>query len=592
MQSENNQVTIWAFPNSNNRCLFIRLNENSSIEEISSSDIGMADVLSISSYQQLKLPEDLTYQKDSLVELIAFFEASFHQNFSSTLATVSAACLCLHFPYLKLHSEGVPIPIVIGDPGTYKTTTCSLAMAALGIESKCQDSTYNGILKVLSQEELPIWWEDLDDLQKLEKISMMTYNKGMKVTANNFGGRNKVPSSTKAMPLVTSNGLFKGANPVSAERTLGRVVLIPFLRTPSEKKTVQNALDFDSLLQDARINASRCFLYMLQMKKTYSEYRRDQNMLNIINNVLDGFDLDERHLKNYTLLLVVMAKILKDTDHGDDATLQILKDFFIGNRNYVSSVYKSQGELGKTMLERAFFESLEDPKARKWIVFVNARGCACGAVIVFSLKNLLQSLNFETRKELDFKIIRSYVEKNGCIKASLKYSVDGVVCAGIHIQEAVVHKDLLQSLKDSSPAKITTMAKKNQNHTALNYNKASSSTIVKPEGSKTVSSDKEIEEDSSSKSMRLTIISDPSISFTRTEVKDVSPIQFENRYLNKEKCKKETESSDIEHNEEGNIKKSAKRDRKALSSLEDNLSKNETVTEKRRCKRTKTTYDK
>lgn len=66
-----------------------------------------------------------------LKSVVDFAREKSENNFSAVIQIVSAACMALHFKSLVKNFGHIPVPIVIGGPGTGKTTMAKLAMRSI-----------------------------------------------------------------------------------------------------------------------------------------------------------------------------------------------------------------------------------------------------------------------------------------------------------------------------------------------------------------------------------------------------------------------------------------------------------------------------
>lgn len=71
--------------------------------------------------------------------LVHFLKDLVQENFSATIATLASVAICLHFSQIKtMKVDGVPVSIILGQPGAAKSTFVEVAFSTIGVSSKVE----------------------------------------------------------------------------------------------------------------------------------------------------------------------------------------------------------------------------------------------------------------------------------------------------------------------------------------------------------------------------------------------------------------------------------------------------------------------
>eukprot|EP00111_Clytia_hemisphaerica_P010909 TCONS_00031935-protein len=446
-----NENAIYAFPSKQNDCIFYKVGKD--VEIISIEEAHLTKINRMEGRLLMEAPCEVINSLQPIKQLVGYFEGV-GQNFAPAIATLAAAALSLHFPTLMRTktTKGVPLPILLGTPGTAKSSCAHLAMLSVGINNKkFEDCTLKGMLKVLRKIQLPLWWEDVDDFTSIEGVAMNVFNQGEKLTANMSTTCESSPPS--ALPLVTSNGFLEKSSKIGRTRTIGRSVIIPFEVIAIEGiESVQSLFDFEDGMMAKDNVASNCFGYMLKLGNFITEYKKETNFdlidkVTKIKNMTMTTEL-ARRLKNYGLLMAIMQKILIDTGRQPDAIERVLTEFFESVEAILpNSDSKSVPmETAKEDFHYIINEALNCEELLPWLRIGKATGCKCKDVLQLNLRHLTDQLG----KGGKYNILRQFIHENGCTKNSLKYSVEGLdtrkTC--FHVKLSSLDNELLVALKE------------------------------------------------------------------------------------------------------------------------------------------------
>uniref|UniRef100_A0A7M5WUL1 Uncharacterized protein n=1 Tax=Clytia hemisphaerica TaxID=252671 RepID=A0A7M5WUL1_9CNID len=205
--------------------------------------------------RSLVLSENLNGSFKSLVEVV---QKSSGSNFPAAVQIFGAAFMALNFSSIMKTFGFVPMPIVIGPTGTTKSTITKLVMRSVGVTSNIYDPTYASMAELVASAPIPLLWEDAENFSVLGEMAMLVYNNSQRSKCDK-GAVQAGPPLT--MPVSTTNGCFlkKVTDPVFHERFISRVVLVPFIRTNTERLSVITKLKFALDVTQKSSDVASCF---------------------------------------------------------------------------------------------------------------------------------------------------------------------------------------------------------------------------------------------------------------------------------------------------------------------------------------------
>ena len=75
--------------------------------------------------------------------IVTFVKEKSDQNFPAVIQTFSAAAMTLYYNLLVKKFGHIPVPLIIGGPGTGKTTMAKLAMSLIGVRDSLHGEIFN-----------------------------------------------------------------------------------------------------------------------------------------------------------------------------------------------------------------------------------------------------------------------------------------------------------------------------------------------------------------------------------------------------------------------------------------------------------------
>ncbi|XP_066910134.1 uncharacterized protein [Clytia hemisphaerica] len=437
------EVDTYCFPNNIDDVFYTV--KDGVVTRVSGMDVGLIVVNKPSGKGKASMPRDLVNGAGPIRNLLEILKGSMGSNFPSTVASFAAAAIAMHFSTVKSVKQGVPVPALVGEPGSGKSSIAVLAMEAIGVHTAHENCTYNGMLKILEKDCIPILWEDVDQFKICEQISMQIFNQGKKVTAVSSG------NPPKSLPIITSNGFLKDApSEMNVKRLIGRMVIIPFQKVVSKIESVQSLLEFESMLLSNKHIATNCFSYFLQLKNHIADFSLNKTDFTLLNDILlddyENHQADQRTIKNYNCLMFLMKKILEDSGCTNEEISSILKSFFdqaIQAHDPEAHGFGNEIEMkGKEALTNKLTEACTSPTKFPWLR-ISARNCSsCGEVLMFNYTKICEGLSNQTHKS-----VKKFIAQNGCMRRTLKYWVDGKQKPCFHIKLASIDDDIVTKIK-------------------------------------------------------------------------------------------------------------------------------------------------
>ncbi|XP_038066289.1 collagen alpha-1(III) chain-like [Patiria miniata] len=133
-----------------------------------------------------------------------------------------SACLCMHYQTLIETYKCCPIPIVIGDVNTGKTTACRMASKMMGMNHHLGYAGERYLPKQTAASSFPVFIDDAEG-KDIEGLMTKYFNGGLDATCS-------FESQPKTCPIVTANWFVLDKVAGNA-RAMSRALLVPFSKS-------------------------------------------------------------------------------------------------------------------------------------------------------------------------------------------------------------------------------------------------------------------------------------------------------------------------------------------------------------------------
>uniref|UniRef100_A0A7M5WQC9 Uncharacterized protein n=2 Tax=Clytia hemisphaerica TaxID=252671 RepID=A0A7M5WQC9_9CNID len=444
---------------------YIKFFNNGSVQEYLGLDIHRING-EMKANRALCLPATLTYETQTMGEVLQFFDDNFEGSLSICLATLGAVVIAQIFNFLKEEIEGVPTPVLFGKPGQTKSCVAGLAFACIGLFDKTQDNTAYGIKKLItSSEDTPIWLEDQDDFSVFQDVNMTVFNQ----TSRETGKDHFDPPN--AMPIITTNGFWhKAGKDFNLQRVLGRTVVLYFEKddddeddTESEdnEEDIAELHRFEKKLKQLKKKANNSFVFINCLRWEMENFEDKPLHLQIVQPAMKPLQriLDRRSLKNYSLLINATGKILEKCGRSE----QQIKDFANGYVATVESFYKNldafmapksantntgsrKPVISKPNLLHIFdyIRSAVHMEVDEMCIKKAKSRCDCGNQISFAFKNIMKAIDHRQLTPTEIKLMKAQISTAnlGCVSHNVKHTIGQKQYAGVHISVQKLPEDL------------------------------------------------------------------------------------------------------------------------------------------------------
>ncbi|XP_067020202.1 uncharacterized protein [Acropora muricata] len=394
---------------------------------------------------------------ESLRQVISNLETFYGDDISAVLLVLGGTAMAFHYQQLTKLVGGVPPTIAVGDPVSGKSTAVECAMALFNQRECIGAGSEARLLESLVNRTIPLWWDDIDSLVVLEKLTVLLYNKAKKVTMSK-----DTIGSTVPIISVNYSKLIKGFKKLKMGvedfgRLFTRMLPIPFGKRTIGKKRIKERLEGKSQLEDLLKDLPKSVSVILKLHNDYAAMTKDV-LFNVIQDVVEAMEIDVRSEANFSVLLFSTGKILQHiglfSSHWEEVIgffktqmVPKYKELLVGSFEGIEAVQGSyiagDADLWEA-LETLFKDVVSHPdEARKCLkAKYNTKGCSCGEAVAVSLAKALQFSKLKLTSAALTHAIRA--KGLGCTGKSMR--IDGSSSTCVHISRRLIPQGLLDIL--------------------------------------------------------------------------------------------------------------------------------------------------
>ncbi|XP_066927250.1 uncharacterized protein [Clytia hemisphaerica] len=433
--------SVWVFPHLDNTMMTLKITEDE-YKVVVPEDVGFGitktEFKDSNQMFEIQTFENTRYE-DAKNVLNYVTRTYFKHNKPSFLATLGAVAYSLNIARLNTPMDHPVTPLIIGSPGSGKTTAVFLALAIAGVKTSIIHPTLTGLMEELSVLDAPLWWEDVENKNGVfEDSTMMVYDKSTKK-------RSKCSLKARTVPICTTNGFFmKEFEGERLQRLMERILIIPF-HTNQQFRDLHDSWKFrDDLVSFLKLAED---LLPILLRINFDDLtHRDRAA-----KVLGEFSAIKRSrdIHNYGLLLACMSMLMETIGCSEDYSITMMKRYLAEHLipyfdKIVPSTQSNQDDEHVTTEEfENILASLIKPETLHLLKISKVKSCACGTVLQIALMKIREKIDFPAEKFI--KVVTDQglgcngITFNGEGKPRPKFN-------GVHIRIGCVPKKLLNGV--------------------------------------------------------------------------------------------------------------------------------------------------
>eukprot|EP00794_Sanderia_malayensis_P002582 gene2582-2981_t len=385
-------------------------------------------------------------------------------NTISTILMLGGICLGIHYSTLDMD---VPPVLALGHQVSGKSRAMEVGMALLGMLESVGGCTEAGMLKLLEESKMPIFWDDCDDPAILEKVTVHVFNKVQRVVKNSM-------SKAQTTHIVTMNPDSLKLDRLGKEkiaRFFSRLGVIPFLNV-EDKMPLADAMsqekDFRTALKKVHKSAS---VILTLHDELQNAVNNDwwATVTTMVDESMLAKMYDIRTKSNYVLLFFAATLIIEkcgmDVDgfHTDLSTwvTQLLTPCLVECRGAEQSAQVDDDE-GNKVLSLLLEKALHDiTKAKTFMLLAtnvvsrtkkSGTRCQCKKAMAIYVPGAVEFLLQcgAIKSEMDSKCaLKALAEKSDKACARVKVNLPHRQVWGCHYSHDILPVQLLEKLKDA-----------------------------------------------------------------------------------------------------------------------------------------------
>ncbi|XP_038066514.1 uncharacterized protein DDB_G0284459-like [Patiria miniata] len=171
--------------------------------------------------QLLELPPSFEAPTEQLHDVFDVLFRSLHENALSAIFAIASVCMCMHYETVVNTFKCCPIPIIVGDVNTGKTTACRMASRMMGLHRILGYTRERYLPRQTSSSSFPVMIDDVEG-KDIESLLTKYFNGGVDATC---AGENE----PRTCPVFTANW-FAIDKFAGNARAMSRAVMVPFVK--------------------------------------------------------------------------------------------------------------------------------------------------------------------------------------------------------------------------------------------------------------------------------------------------------------------------------------------------------------------------